>query len=48
MLFGRDLTVDRIGNELGVDPLEILLTSHGRRSIETIALYDKSKANWDC
>ncbi|KAL8643284.1 MAG: hypothetical protein Q9228_000091 [Teloschistes exilis] len=37
----------KMGNELGVDPLEILLTSHGRRSIETIALYDKSKANWD-
>ncbi|KAL8694361.1 MAG: hypothetical protein Q9218_000998 [Villophora microphyllina] len=37
----------KIGNELGVDPLQILLTSHGRRSIETIALYDQSKANWD-
>ncbi|KAL8835300.1 MAG: hypothetical protein Q9170_003386 [Blastenia crenularia] len=37
----------KIGNELGVDPSVILLTSHGRRSIETLALYDKSKANWD-
>ncbi|KAL8870831.1 MAG: hypothetical protein Q9174_003214 [Haloplaca sp. 1 TL-2023] len=37
----------KIGKELGVDPSVILLTSHGRRSIETLALYDPSKANWD-
>ncbi|KAL8739045.1 MAG: hypothetical protein Q9181_000227 [Wetmoreana brouardii] len=37
----------KIGKELGVDPSVILLTSHGRRSIETLALYDQSKANWD-
>ncbi|KAL8929813.1 MAG: hypothetical protein Q9208_000957 [Pyrenodesmia sp. 3 TL-2023] len=37
----------KIGKELGVDPTVILQTSHGRRSIETLALYDKSKANWE-
>jgi len=37
----------KIGNELGVDPEVILATSHGRRSIETIGLYDPSKATWD-
>ncbi|KAL8703383.1 MAG: hypothetical protein Q9201_003439 [Fulgogasparrea decipioides] len=37
----------KIGKELGVDPSAILLTSHGRRSIETLALYDQNKANWD-
>ncbi|KAL8933520.1 MAG: hypothetical protein Q9211_005739 [Gyalolechia sp. 1 TL-2023] len=37
----------KIGKELGVDPSVILLTSHGRRSIEILALYDQSKANWD-
>ncbi|KAL8941448.1 MAG: hypothetical protein Q9216_002221 [Gyalolechia sp. 2 TL-2023] len=37
----------KIGKELGVDPSVILLTSHGRRSIETLALYDQNKANWD-
>ncbi|OQD68693.1 hypothetical protein PENDEC_c032G03236 [Penicillium decumbens] len=37
----------QIGAELGVDPEVILATSHGRRSIDTMALYDKSKANWE-
>ncbi|KAL8953053.1 MAG: hypothetical protein Q9222_001046 [Ikaeria aurantiellina] len=37
----------KIGKELGVDPSVILQTSHGRRSIETLALYDADKANWD-
>ncbi|KAL8814165.1 MAG: hypothetical protein Q9223_006592 [Gallowayella weberi] len=37
----------KIGKELGVDPSVILETSHGRRSIETLALYDQSKADWD-
>ncbi|KAL8712266.1 MAG: hypothetical protein Q9220_003417 [cf. Caloplaca sp. 1 TL-2023] len=37
----------KIGKELGVDPSIILKTSHGRRSIETLALYDANKANWD-
>ncbi|EED24099.1 glycerol-3-phosphate phosphatase (GppA), putative [Talaromyces stipitatus ATCC 10500] len=35
-----------LGKELGVDPEAILATSHGRRSIDTLALYDKTKANW--
>ena len=38
----------RIGEELGVDPNVILATSHGRRSIDTLRLYDESKANWEC
>ncbi|KAL1973624.1 hypothetical protein VTN31DRAFT_6259 [Thermomyces dupontii] len=37
----------KLAEELGVDPKTILATSHGRRSIDTLALYDKSKANWD-
>ncbi|KAJ5995594.1 HAD-superfamily hydrolase subfamily IA variant 3 [Penicillium waksmanii] len=37
----------KIAAELGVDPETILATSHGRRSIDTMALYDKSKANWE-
>ena len=45
----RRLTIYyRIGEELGVDPKVILATSHGRRSIDTLQLYDPSKANWDC
>ena len=40
--------VYRLGKELGVDPEAILATSHGRRSIDTLALYDKTKANWEC
>lgn len=38
----------RIGKELGVDPNVILATAHGRRSIDTIRLYEPDKANWDC
>lgn len=38
----------RIGAELGVDPKTILATSHGRRSIDVMGLYDKTKANWEC
>lgn len=38
----------RLGKELGVDPKVILATSHGRRSIDTIKLYDPSRANWEC
>ncbi|RAL11435.1 HAD family hydrolase [Aspergillus homomorphus CBS 101889] len=37
----------KIGAELGVDPATILATSHGRRSIDTLQLYDPSKANWE-
>jgi glycerol 3-phosphatase-1 len=36
-----------IGAELGVDPNVILTTSHGRRSIDVLKLYEPSKANWD-
>ena len=35
-----------IGAELGVDPNVILATSHGRRSIDVLKLYDPSRANW--
>ncbi|KAJ5107439.1 HAD-superfamily hydrolase subfamily IA variant 3 [Penicillium angulare] len=37
----------QIGAELGVDPKTILATSHGRRSIDVMQLYDKTKANWE-
>lgn len=37
----------RLGKELGVDPDVILATSHGRRSIDILKLYDEKKANWD-
>ncbi|KAJ5135797.1 uncharacterized protein N7515_005075 [Penicillium bovifimosum] len=37
----------KLGAELGVDPNVILATSHGRRSIDVIGIYDPSKANWD-
>ncbi|OJK00377.1 hypothetical protein ASPACDRAFT_1880726 [Aspergillus aculeatus ATCC 16872] len=37
----------KIGAELGVDPATILATSHGRRSIDTLQLYDPTKANWE-
>lgn len=42
------LMFDRIGKEVGVDPNVILASAHGRRSIDTLQLYDPSKANWDC
>lgn len=32
---------------MGVDPNVILATSHGRRSIDTLKLYDEKKANWE-
>ena len=48
MLGSHVYSLYRIAKELGVDPNLILATSHGRRSIDTIALYDPSKANWDC
>ncbi|KAL1853078.1 DL-glycerol-3-phosphatase [Paecilomyces lecythidis] len=37
----------KLGEEMGVDPNVILATSHGRRSIDTLKLYDEKKANWD-
>ncbi|MCJ1284782.1 hypothetical protein MMC26_004118 [Xylographa opegraphella] len=39
-------TPGRLGAELGVDPQVILATSHGRRSIDTLKVYDPAKANW--
>jgi glycerol 3-phosphatase-1 len=30
-----------------VDPNTILATSHGRRSIDVLKIYDEKKANWD-
>lgn len=33
---------------MGVDPKTILATSHGRRSIDMMKIYDPSKANWEC
>ncbi|OXV08086.1 hypothetical protein Egran_04151 [Elaphomyces granulatus] len=49
LLFDFDGTIvdSTEGNELGVDPEVILASSHGRRSIETLGLYDSSKATWD-
>lgn len=41
------LPFDRLGKELGVDPNIILATSHGRRSIDVLKIYDEKKANWD-
>jgi glycerol-1-phosphatase len=40
--------LSRLGKELGVDPNAILATSHGRRSIDVLKLYDKEKAKWEC
>ena len=40
--------IHRVGQELGVDPTEIMATSHGRRSIDTINLYDPTKATLEC
>ena len=40
--------IHRLGKELGVDPNVILATSHGRRSIDVLKLYDPNKANWEC
>ncbi|MCJ1359741.1 MAG: hypothetical protein MMC33_009743 [Icmadophila ericetorum] len=37
----------KLGKEMGVDPNVILATSHGRRSIDTLKLYDPTKANWE-
>lgn len=38
----------RVGVEIGVDPNVILATSHGRRSIDVLKMYDPSRANWEC
>ncbi|KAF1964908.1 HAD-like protein [Bimuria novae-zelandiae CBS 107.79] len=36
-----------IGKEIGVDPEVILATSHGRRSIDVLKIYEPKLANWD-
>jgi hypothetical protein len=38
----------RIGREIGVDPDVILATSHGRRSIDVLQIYEPKLANWEC
>jgi hypothetical protein len=38
----------RIGKEIGVDPEVILATSHGRRSIDVLQMYEPKLANWEC
>jgi hypothetical protein len=38
----------RIGQEIGVDPELILATSHGRRSIDVLQIYEPKLANWEC
>ncbi|OCL07040.1 HAD-like protein [Glonium stellatum] len=38
---------EKIGNELGVDPKVILATSHGRRSIDVLQIYEPKLANWE-
>lgn len=36
-----------IGKQLGVDPEKILHDSHGRRSVDTLKLYDEKMATWE-
>lgn len=36
-----------IGKEIGVDPEVILATSHGRRSIDVLEIYEPKLANWE-
>lgn len=43
-----DADSSRIGREIGVDPEVILATSHGRRSIDVLKIYEPKKANWEC
>lgn len=40
--------MQRIAKELQIDPKVILATSHGRRSIDTLKIYDPARANWEC
>ncbi|KAF2030175.1 HAD-like protein [Setomelanomma holmii] len=37
----------KIGKEIGVDPDVILATSHGRRSIDVLQMYEPKLANWE-
>ncbi|KAB8527792.1 hypothetical protein FH972_025444 [Carpinus fangiana] len=36
-----------IGRQLGVDPEQILHDSHGRRSVDTLKMYDEKLATWE-
>jgi glycerol 3-phosphatase-1 len=47
LLFPLLSIVIRIGREIGVDPDVILATSHGRRSIDVLQIYEPKLANWD-
>ncbi|KAK7193890.1 hypothetical protein DPSP01_010148 [Paraphaeosphaeria sporulosa] len=58
MLFDMDGTIidsteavvknwQAIGKEIGVDPEVILATSHGRRSIDVLKIYEPKLANWE-
>lgn len=38
----------QIGREIGCDPEVILATSHGRRSIDVLAILSPERANWEC
>ncbi|KAF2706618.1 HAD-like protein [Pleomassaria siparia CBS 279.74] len=37
----------KIGREIGIEPEVILATSHGRRSIDVLQLYEPKLANWE-
>ncbi|KAI8936321.1 hypothetical protein NX059_006737 [Plenodomus lindquistii] len=37
----------KIGREISVDPDKILETSHGRRSIDVLQIYEPKLANWE-
>ncbi|KAF2870005.1 HAD-like domain-containing protein [Massariosphaeria phaeospora] len=37
----------KIGKKIGVDPEVILATSHGRRSIDVLQIYEPKLANWE-
>lgn len=43
-----NIDTDSVGEELGVDPLVILQTSHGRRSMDVLKVVKPSHANWQC
>jgi glycerol 3-phosphatase-1 len=48
MLCAKAYLLYRIGKEIGVDPEVILATSHGRRSIDVLKIYEPKLANWEC
>ena len=38
----------RVAEDIGVDYRDIIKTSHGRRGVDTLKLYDPTKANFEC